>query len=102
MSYWLFLFGGVLLYGSILAGNAPDMGWFSYAPLSEKPYSSLGGVDYWALGLLVIGIGTVSTAINFLVTIATLRAPGMSFKRLPLFTWMSVSTLSSSFLLFPR
>jgi cytochrome c oxidase subunit I len=89
MSFWLFLFGGLLLYGSLLAGNAPDMGWFSYAPLSEKPYSSLGGVDYWALGLLVIGIGTVATAINFLVTIAANRAPGMSFKRLPLFTWMS-------------
>lgn len=89
MSYWLFLFGGILLYGSILAGNAPDMGWFSYAPLSERPYSSLGGVDYWALGLLVIGIGTVSTAINFLVTIAAMRAPGMALKRLPLFTWMS-------------
>jgi cytochrome c oxidase subunit I len=101
MSYWLFLFGGVLLYGSILAGNAPDMGWFSYAPLSEKPYSSLGGVDYWALGLLVIGIGTVSTAINFLVTIATLRAPGMSFKRLPLFTWMSAVNSFLIILAFP-
>jgi cytochrome c oxidase subunit I len=96
MSFWMLVFGGVLLYGSILAGNAPDMGWFSYAPLSEKPYSSLGGVDYWALGLLVIGVGTVATAINFLVTIASLRAPGMSFKRLPLFTWM---TAVNSFLI---
>jgi cytochrome c oxidase subunit I len=101
MSYWLFLFGGVLLYGSILAGNAPDMGWFSYAPLSEKPYSSLGGVDYWALGLLVIGVGTVSTAINFLVTIAALRAPGLSFKRLPLFTWMTAVNSFLIILAFP-
>ena len=101
MSYWLFLFGGVLLYGSILAGNAPDMGWFSYAPLSEKPYSSLGGVDYWALGLLIIGIGTVATAINFLVTIAALRAPGMSFKRLPLFTWMTAVNSFLIILAFP-
>jgi cytochrome c oxidase subunit I len=101
MSYWLFLFGGLLLYGSILAGNAPDMGWFSYAPLSERPYSSLGGVDYWALGLLVIGIGTVSTAINFLVTIAALRAPGMSFKRLPLFTWMTAVNSFLIILAFP-
>jgi cytochrome c oxidase subunit I len=101
MSYWLFAFGGLLLYGSILAGNAPDMGWFSYAPLSEKPYSSLGGVDYWALGLLVIGIGTVATAINFLVTISTLRAPGMSFKRLPLFTWMSAVNSFLIILAFP-
>ena len=103
MSYWLFLFGGVLLYGSILAGNAPDMGWFSYAPLSEKPYSSLGGVDYWALGLLVIGIGTVSTAINFLVTIATLRAPGMCIQALAaLYLDERGQLISSSSLLFPR
>jgi cytochrome c oxidase subunit 1/cytochrome c oxidase subunit I+III len=101
MSYWLLLFGGILLYGSILAGNAPDMGWFSYAPLSEKPYSSLGGVDYWALGLLVIGIGSVATAINFLVTIAALRCPGMSFKRLPLFTWMSAINSFLILLAFP-
>ena len=77
------------------------MGWFSYAPLSEKPYSSLGGVDYWALGLLVIGIGTVSTAINFLVTIASLRAPGMALKRLPLFTWMSAVNSFLIILAFP-
>ena len=96
LGFWLFLFGGFLLYFSILAGNAPDMGWFSYAPLSEKPYSSLPGVDYWALGLFSIGIGTLSTGINLIVTIATLRAPGMTLKRLPLFAWM---TAVNSFLI---
>ena len=84
LGYWLLLFGGLFLYSSILFGNAPDMGWFSYAPLSEKPYSSLPGVDYWALALLAIGVGTVASGINLIVTILTLRAPGMTIRRLPL------------------
>jgi cytochrome c oxidase subunit I len=96
LGYWLLLFGGVFLYSSILFGNAPDMGWFSYAPLSEKPYSSLPGVDFWALGLLAIGIGTVAAGINLIVTILTLRAPGVTMKRLPLFAWM---TMVNSFLI---
>jgi len=96
LSYWLLLFGGVFLYTSIFFGNAPDMGWFSYAPLSEKPYSSLPGVDFWALGLLAIGIGTVTTGINLIVTTFTMRAPGLSMKRLPLFAWM---TMVNSFLM---
>ncbi len=96
LSYWLLLFGGIFLYTSIFFGNAPDMGWFSYAPLSEKPYSSLPGVDFWALGLLAIGIGTVTTGINLIVTTFTMRAPGLSMKRLPLFAWM---TMVNSFLM---
>jgi heme/copper-type cytochrome/quinol oxidase subunit 1 len=67
-----------------------------YAPLSEKPYSSLPGVDFWALGLLAIGIGTVTTGINLIVTTFTMRAPGLSMKRLPLFAWM---TMVNSFLM---
>ncbi len=96
LSYWLLLFGGIFLYTSIFFGNAPDMGWFSYAPLSEKPYSSLPGVDFWALGLLSIGIGTVTTGINLIVTTFTMRAPGVTMKRLPLFAWM---TMVNSFLI---
>ncbi len=90
LAYWLLLFGGVFLYTSILFGNAPDMGWFSYAPLSEKPYSDLAGVDFWALGLLAIGIGTVGTGINIIVTTFTLRVPGLTMRRLPLFAWMAM------------
>ncbi len=88
LTFWLFLFGGLLLYFSVLVGNSPDAGWFAYAPLSEKAYSSLPGQDYWAMGLLVTGIGTVASGINFIATIATLRAPGMSLKRIPVFCWM--------------
>lgn len=90
MSYWLFLFGGVLLYCSILVGNSPDAGWFAYAPLSEKPYSALRGMDFWCVGLLTVGVGTVSSGINLIVTAALLRAPGMKLTRLPLFSWMTI------------
>ncbi len=95
-SFWLLLFGGLLLYFSFFSGSAPDAGWFSYAPLSEKPYSSQHGVDYWALGLLSIGVGTVASAINLIVTVILLRTPGMSIRRLPLFVWM---VLVNSFLI---
>ena len=88
--FWLQLCGGLLLYFSFFAGGAPDAGWFSYAPLSEKTYSPHAGVDYWALGLLLVGSSTVVAAVNFIVTIARLRAPGMSIRRLPLFVWMNL------------
>ncbi len=90
LSLWLLVFGGLLLYYSFLAGGAPDAGWFSYAPLSERPFSTTTGVDYWALGLLATGIGTVMAAINLIATVVTLRAPGMTMTRLPLFTWMTL------------
>ena len=88
-SFWLFIFGGLLLYYSFIGGGAPDAGWFSYAPLSERAFSFTSGLDYWALGLLVTGIGTVLSGINFIVTILTQRAPGMGIRRLPLFVWMT-------------
>jgi cytochrome c oxidase subunit I len=88
MSYWLLLFGGLLLHFSVLAGGAPAAGWFSYAPLSETPFSSSPGVDYWILALLILGVGSVAGSINMIVTILTLRTPGMSLRRVPLFVWM--------------
>jgi cytochrome c oxidase subunit I len=91
-SYWLFLFGGLLLYFSFFAGSVPDTGWFSYAPLSEKPFSMGGGVDYWIVALLVTGIGSIATGVNLIVTIVRLRTPGMKPMRMPIFTWMSLIT----------
>jgi len=92
MSFWLLLFGGLLLYFSFAAGGAPDAGWFSYAPLSEQPYSSSNGTDYYVLGLLVTGIGSVAGSINLLVTILKFRAPGLTMRRVPLFVWMVFNT----------
>lgn len=88
-SFWMVPLGGILLHFSVLAGGAPAVGWFAYAPLSETPYSSLLGVDYWAIALLVLGIGSVGTSLNIIVTVLCLRAPGMTLRRLPLFTWMN-------------
>jgi cytochrome c oxidase subunit I len=87
-SYWLLLLGGLLLHFSFLAGGAPAAGWFSYAPLSETGYASSSGVDYWILALLILGVGSVASSINLIATILTLRAPGLTIRRLPLFVWM--------------
>jgi cytochrome c oxidase subunit 1/cytochrome c oxidase subunit I+III len=87
--FWCQPFGGILLHFSILAGGAPAVGWFSYAPLSETPYSSSPGVDYWAVALFVLGLGTISFAINTIATVISCRGPGMTMRRLPLFTWMN-------------
>ncbi len=74
--FWLVPLGGILLHYSFLTGSAPNAGWFSYAPLSEKAYTSLQGVDYWLIALLVLGIGSVSSAINLIATIIVCRARG--------------------------
>src|SRR5580693_8671201 len=64
LGYWLFPFGGLLLHFSLVTGGAPSAGWFSYAPLSETPYSSTQGTDYWILAILLLGIGSVGGAIH--------------------------------------
>jgi cytochrome c oxidase subunit I len=89
LGFWLVPFGGILLHFSVLAGGAPAVGWFSYTPLSETPYSSNLGVDYWAVALFVLGIGSISLAVNIIATVISRRAPGMTMRRLPLFTWIN-------------
>ena len=88
MSFWMLPFAGGLLYFSFLTGSAPDAGWFAYAPLSTKAYSSLPGLDYWVLGLIVAGIGSIAGAINIVATVLCCRATGMSLQRVPLFVWI--------------
>ena len=102
--YWIILFGGLFLSSSFLFGAAPDAGWFSYAPLTELTSACGNAVtctpglnmDFWALGILMLGISSIAGALNFVVTILKLRAPGMTINRMPLFVWM---TLVTSFLL---
>ncbi|WP_026905994.1 cytochrome c oxidase subunit I [Paucisalibacillus globulus] len=84
LGFWLFLFGGIMLNVSWFTG-APDAGWTAYAPLSAT--SPGHGVDYYVLGLQISGAGTLMGGINFLVTIVNMRAPGMTYMRMPLFTW---------------
>ena len=87
-SFWMTLLGGMLLYFSFLAGGAPDAGWFNYAPLNEKNYSIGPGIDYYCMGLLLAGIGSVTTSVNIIVTVLYYRAKGMSLNKIPMFVWM--------------
>jgi cytochrome c oxidase subunit 1 len=86
--FWVSTLGAFLTYFSFLTGNAPDIGWFGYAPLTEYTFSRGTGTDYWIVGLLVSGVGTVTGGINFVATILCMRAPGMTIGKLPLFIWM--------------
>ncbi len=87
LSYWLFLLGGITLYASFFAKGGPSAaGWTGYVPLSDD-YSPGHGVDLWILSLHILSLASLLGAINFLVTIQNMRAPGMSWMRLPLFVW---------------
>jgi len=87
-SYWAFLLGGIVLYGSFFAsGGAARSGWTAYAPLSESFYSPGHGQDYWILGLHILTIASFAGAVNFIVTIHNMRARGMTWMRMPLFVW---------------
>jgi cytochrome c oxidase subunit I+III len=85
-SYWVFVLSGLFVYSSWLTGNAPQGGWFPYPPLSDR-YLRGPGMDFWTLGLIFLTISTTAGAMNLIVTIFKLRAPGMSIARMPLFVW---------------
>ncbi|KYD29715.1 cytochrome c oxidase subunit I [Parageobacillus toebii] len=96
LGFWLFFFGGLFLNCSWFLGGAPDAGWTSYASLSlESPGH---GIDFYLLGLQVSGFGTLISGINFLVTIVNMRAPGMTYMRMPMFTWATF--VASALILF--
>jgi cytochrome c oxidase subunit 1 len=96
-SFWLTAFGGLLLYFSFVggsglygAGAAPDVGWFAYAPLTAKAFSLGHSTDFWTLGLLVSGFGSIGAAVNFITTILCLRCPGMTLGKMPLLAWLNL------------
>src|SRR3982075_902951 len=96
-SFWLTAFGGLLLYFSLVganglygAGNAPDVGWFAYAPLTSRTFSVGHSTDFWTLSLLVSGFGSIGTAVNILTTILCMRCPGMTLAKMPLFAWLNL------------
>jgi len=97
LSFWLYFFGGAFLTVSFFVGGAPDGGWFGYAPLSTQ-VEEVVRMDYWALGLLVLGTASLVSAVNFITTVFAMRAPGMTLIRMPVFAWMA--TVVSFLLLF--
>ncbi len=113
-SYWVYLFGGIFITVPILFHVAPNGGWFGYTPLTTKAFSPGINIDFWVIGLQILGVSSLAAAFNFLTTIINLRAPGMTLMRMPMFTWMSfvvqfllvlafpVITIALVFLLFDR
>src|SRR3981189_414896 len=96
-SFWLTAFGGIFLYFSFLganglygAGSAPDVGWFSYAPLTSQTFSPGHSTDFWTLSLLVSGFGSIGTAINIIATVLCMRCPGMTLGKMPLLAWLNL------------
>ncbi|HLU95679.1 MAG TPA: cytochrome c oxidase subunit I [Thermobifida alba] len=101
-SYWLFLFGGlIVISGFVTPSGAASFGWFSYTPLSDAVRSPGIGGDLWTIGLVVTGLGTILGSVNFITTIACMRAPGMTLFRMPIFTWNVLFTGILVLLAFP-
>jgi cytochrome c oxidase subunit 1 len=88
-SYWVYLFGGLFITLPIFFAAAPDAGWFGYAPLTTRQFSGGVNIDFWVLGIQILGISSLAAAFNFITTIINMRAPGMNLMRMPMFTWMS-------------
>jgi len=91
-SFWVFLFGGLFLNTSWLLGGGADGGWFNYAPNNGVIFSPSHGIDYWNLGLIITGVASLAGAVNLIVTVLNMRAPGMTLMKMPVFTWMTLVT----------
>jgi len=97
--FWLWLFGSLLLYFSYVgaeglygAGSAPDVGWFAYAPLTERPFSRGNSTDYWVLSIFITSIGSIATAINLMTTAFCMRCDGMTVRKMPVLVWLAIVT----------
>jgi cytochrome c oxidase subunit 1 len=100
-SYWVFLLGGLWLNASFLFNAAPNAGWFGYANLTTNQFSPGLNIDFWMIGLQILGVASLAAAVNFFTTVVNLRAKGMKFMRMPMFTWMSFITQVLLLLAFP-
>jgi cytochrome c oxidase subunit 1 len=102
LSYWLFLFGGLtVMAGFITPGGAPDFGWTAYSPLTNATNTPGVGADLWIVGLALAGLGTILGGVNMVTTVITLRAPGMTMFRMPIFTWNILVTSVLVLMAFP-
>ena len=101
LSYWILLLGGLFLNASFLVGAPPNGGWFGYANLTTRQFSPGPEIDFWMLSLQILGASSILAAVNFIVTILNMRAPGMTLMRMPLFVWMSLVVQFLIVLAFP-
>ncbi|QGN35539.1 cytochrome c oxidase subunit I [Microlunatus sp. Gsoil 973] len=102
LSYWLFLFGGLITISGFLSPEgAASFGWFAYSPLSNEVNSPGVGGDLWIVGLYLVGLSSILGSVNFITTILTMRAPGMTMFRMPIFTWNTLITALLVLIAFP-
>jgi len=100
-SYWVYLFAALFLYSGFLIGAGPNDGWFNYVPYSEKDYNPGLNQDFYALGMVLLGISTSVGAANFIVTFFKMRAPGMSINRVPIFAWGTLTASAANLVVVP-
>ncbi|RTL72957.1 MAG: cytochrome ubiquinol oxidase subunit I [Hyphomicrobiales bacterium] len=101
LTYWTYLFSGLFLYSTLPIGLSPNAGWFNYVPLSAQPYNPGPGIDVFALGMVLLGFSTTGSSINFIATLARLRAPGMSINRMPILVWGTVTASVGNLFMLP-
>ena len=102
LSYYMFTFGGLILLASFLSpGGSAAFGWYAYSPLTSAVYSPGIGADMWIMGLVLSGLGTILSGVNFITTIFCMRAPGMTMFRMPMFTWNALLTSMLVLMAFP-
>ncbi|MBY0226947.1 MAG: cytochrome c oxidase subunit I [Hyphomicrobium sp.] len=100
-SYWVYLAAGIFMYVSFLLGSAPNDGWFNYVPYADRTFNPGPNIDFYALGMILLGISTTAGAANFVVTFFRMRAPGMSINRIPILVWGTVTVSAGNLLAVP-
>jgi cytochrome c oxidase subunit I+III len=101
LSYWTFLFAGLFIYAAFIIGVAPNAGWFNYVPYTAKAANPGINIDFYALGMIFLGISTTVGSINFVVTLMRTRAPGMSINRMPVMVWGTLTASLANILVVP-
>lgn len=101
LSYWIYLLAGLFIYASFLWSAAPNDGWFNYVPYASRAYNPGVNIDFYALGIIFLGLSTTVGAINFVVTVMRLRAPGMSIARMPILVWGTLTASAANILVIP-
>ena len=101
LSYWIYLAAGMFLYAGFLTGNGPNDGWFNYVPYAERDYNPGLNQDFYALGMILLGISTTVGAANFIVTAFRTRAPGMSINRVPIMIWGTLTANVANLIVVP-
>jgi cytochrome c oxidase subunit 1/cytochrome c oxidase subunit I+III len=101
LSYWIYLCAGIFLYTAFAAGFGPNDGWFNYVPYAARAYNNGPNIDFYSLGMILLGISTTVGAINFIVTFLRMRAPGMSINRVPILVWGTLTASAANIFAIP-